>query len=387
MVDTMQQSASRSADRNDSPEVVIVGAGPAGLATAACLRRSSVSFVILERANNVGSAWRRHYERLHLHTTKRVSSLPHFAFPDEYPRYPSRDQMIEYLERYARAFDIRPEFDQEVISADPVAGGWTVRTSDGTHTAPNLVVATGINCVPHVPHWSGTDDFQGTVLHSSDYRNGRSWEGRRVLVIGFGNSGGEIALDLWEHGAQPTVAVRGPANVVPREVVGIPITSIGRFSRRMSPLIGDLITSPLLRLTIGDLTRFGLDQPRRPLRHVRESGRVPLIDVGTIRLIKKGLIAVRPGVRHFTRTGVVFDDDRDEDFDAVVLATGFRPGWDRFLRLPGIDAISDVTTAELEDRFDGLYFCGFSTLPTGMLGQIVMHSQRIAAAIAARANK
>ncbi len=198
----------------------IVGAGPAGLAVGACLQRAGIPFLILEQAATVGATWHGHYDRLHLHTPKSLSALPYLSFPKDYPRYPSRLQVIDYLEEYAGHFALAPKFGQRVVAARPSAGGWEVQTQDARLEAANLVVATGLACAPYLPQWPGQADFQGSCLHSSAYRNGEPFRQRRVLVVGFGNSGGEIALDLWEHGAQTSMAVRSPVNVVPREVLG-----------------------------------------------------------------------------------------------------------------------------------------------------------------------
>jgi indole-3-pyruvate monooxygenase len=215
---------------------IVVGAGPAGLAVGACLQRAGVSFLILEQADQVAVAWRRHYERLHLHTDKKHSELPFAPFPKEYPRYPSRLQMIDYLEGYARQFQLAPRLGQRVVSARRMNGSWEVQTQDTQYQAANLVIATGNSREPLVATWPGKGSFQGRVLHSSEYREGEAFRGQKVLVVGFGNSGGEIAIDLWEHGAETSLAVRSPVNVIPRDLFGIPILAIGILqSRRGGP--------------------------------------------------------------------------------------------------------------------------------------------------------
>src|SRR6476661_3734057 len=170
---------------------IIVGAGPAGLAVGACLQQAGISCLILEQADKAGVAWHRHYERLHLHTDKGHSELPFAPFPREYPRYPSRLQMISYLEAFARRFHLEPRLGQQVVSARQVDGLWEVRTQDTRYQASNLVIATGYSREPCVPAWPGQASFQGSLLHSSRYRNGEPFKGQKVLVVGFGNSGGE----------------------------------------------------------------------------------------------------------------------------------------------------------------------------------------------------
>ena len=259
----------------------------------------------------MGAAWHRHYDRLHLHTAKAYSELPFVPFPKDYPRYPSRLQVIDYLEAYARQFQLEPRFGQQVIAARYANGRWEVQTQDTRYQAMNLVIATGYNREPYLPSWPGQASFRGTLLHSSQYRNGEPFKNQKVLVVGFGNSGGEIAIDLWEHGAQPSLAVRSPVNVIPRELFGIPILAIGIVQRKLPPRLADALNAPILRAVVGDLTRYGLRQlPRGPVTQIQRDARIPLIDVGTIKLIKRGQITVCPGIERFTEEGVIFTDGK-----------------------------------------------------------------------------
>jgi cation diffusion facilitator CzcD-associated flavoprotein CzcO len=150
-------------------DTIVIGAGPAGLAVGAVLRRANVPFVTLERAMRIGESWRRHYDRLHLHTPKSHSALPYRAFPREYPRYPSREQIVEYLDDYARAFELAPEFGRDVQRCLRGADGvWDVATTAGHYRGRRVVVATGYNRVPNVPRWPGQDTFPASACSSSD---------------------------------------------------------------------------------------------------------------------------------------------------------------------------------------------------------------------------
>jgi cation diffusion facilitator CzcD-associated flavoprotein CzcO len=171
-----------------APPIVVVGAGPAGLAVAACLRRAGLESVILEQADTVGSTWRRHYDRLHLHTDKGHSALPFVPLPKGSPRYVSRDELVNYLDAYARGFALDIRLEQRVTSIERGEAGWRVRTPVDAFETTHVVVATGNARIPVVPTWPGVDDFRGRVEHCSDYRNGREYAGQRVLVVGFGNS-------------------------------------------------------------------------------------------------------------------------------------------------------------------------------------------------------
>ena len=375
------------AERHDT---IVVGAGPAGLAVAACLRRAGKDdVVILEREAELGSAWRKHYERLHLHTVKRHSSLPYLAFPSNAPTYVPRAQVVEYLEAYARAFDLRPATGEALVRAtrEPSGGGWRVETSRGVRQARHLVLATGFNREPHRPRFAGQDDFRGQILHSGAYRSGAAFRGQRVLVIGLGNTGGEIAIDLVEQGAAAVdLCVRGPVHVVKRDLLGVPTQLMTVSSMWMPKALLDRTFGLLARLAVGDLARHGIRRPAEGIiATIEKHKRIPLIDVGTIDLIKAGRIAVRPDVRTFDATGVTFVDGAHGDYDAVVLATGYRPRLDAFL--PDAAAVLDEHGYPRvhggESALPGLYFVGFHSPVTGMLREIGLEARRVAAAIAA----
>ena len=367
-------------------ETVIGGAGPAGLAVAACLRRRGRQFVLLERERSVGASWRGHYDRLHLHTDRRHSTLPFFSFPKGTPRYPSRLQVLAYLEAYAARFGVDPRFGEPVTAARR-RQGWEVETPAARYRAAHLVVASGVNALPHRPGWSGLEGFRGRLIHSSEYRNGEPFRDREVLVVGLGNSGGEIAIDLFEHGARPTLAVRGPVNVIPRELLGIPILTWSIALGTLPLAVADALSAPLLRAAMGNLESLGLRRPPfGPGAQVVRRARIPLIDVGTLELVRRGAVAIRGGITRFTPGGVIFDDGREGSYDAVVLATGFRPSVAEFLE--GADRVLGPEGRPLasgrEAARPGLYFCGFFVSPTGMLREIAREARRIARHISRR---
>lgn len=346
----------------------------------ACLKRAGVPCLILERGNEVGTAWRRHYRRLHLHTDKAHSELPFAPYPRDCPRYPSRLHVIQYLERYATDLRLEIRFGQEVAIARPTNGEWEVQTQDALYRATNLVIAAGYTRVPHLPTWPGQSSFRGTVLHSSLFEDGEPFRNQDVLVVGFGNSGGEIAMDLYEHGARASLAVRSPVNVIPRELLGIPILSIAIFESRLPPRLADALNAPILRAAIGDLGRYGLRKSAYgSMTQVRRDARIPLIDVGTIRLIKRGQITVHPGIHNLTDDSVTFTDGSHRCFDAVILATGYRPRVDAFLQdAPAVlDASGTPLSSGYESPIPGLYFCGYRVSATGMLREIAREAKHI----------
>ncbi|MGZ6142723.1 MAG: flavin-containing monooxygenase [Myxococcales bacterium] len=361
---------------------VIVGASAAGLATAACLKRKGSEFVLLEAGDRVGAAWRNHYERLHLHTAKSLSALPFVPFPREAPRYPSRAQVVEYLESYAERLLLAPQFGQRVVSIKRDGEAWTVRTAEVAYQARNVVVATGFTRVPSRPSWPGMAEFAGRILHSSEYRSGKAFAGQRVLVVGFGNSGGEIALDLCEQGARPSLCVRSPVNVIPRDFLGLPILAWGLALSLLPVAAGDAVARAVSRIRFGRLDAVGLRKlPYGPMRQIREHGRIPLLDVGTIARIRRGEIEVLPEIESFTRNGARFRTG-ERHFDAVVLATGYRPAVGEIVDAPGALDARGTPLRSGEETLPGLYFCGFNVVATGMLREISREAGRIANSIA-----
>jgi cation diffusion facilitator CzcD-associated flavoprotein CzcO len=366
-----------------NPAAVIVGAGPAGLACAVTMRAAGLDVRVFEKAENVGSAWRRHYDRLHLHTDRAHSGLPGMAMPSSYPSYPSRSQLIAYLESYAARFEVQPIFDTAVSCIRREGGGWRADMAAGPITAPVVVVATGIADAPYRPSWPGMEMYRGAVVHSSEYRNPKAYAGKRVLVVGFGNSGGEIALDLANAGVEVVLAVRGPVQILPRDLFGFPILSWAILYRHLPARFVDVFNAPILRLAVGNIERLGLRRAAKgPRQMVEQDGRVPLIDVGTLDRIRDGSIKVCGGIDRLTSDGVVFTDGSSSEFDAIVLATGFRPDLRRLI--PDVDGVFDrhgmpLTTGRATGA-PGLFFCGQIASPTGQLREIGLEAQAIAKA-------
>jgi cation diffusion facilitator CzcD-associated flavoprotein CzcO len=342
--------------------------------------------IVLERGRTVAPAWRYHYERLHLHTNKEVSGLPHRPMPADYPKYPSRDQVADYLADYAKRERIRIRLNTEAASCRRRGDRWIVITTAGASLdAERVVIATGLNENPHMPRYPKQELYEGALLHSADYRNAQPYVGQHVLVVGFGNSAGEIALDLMEHGALAYISVRSPSVVVPRDILGIPVLTIARWLSALPPRMADWMSKPVLWATVGDISKLGIPKaPWGPLEQIATRQKIPMLDVGTLDALRSGAIKSRPGIDRFTEKGVTFVGGTSEPFDAVIFATGFEPGVDRILESTeglldeqGRPLVSGGATAQR-----GLYFCGFREPPTGRLRAIGIEAERIADLIA-----
>ena len=364
----------------NNSDAIIIGAGPAGIACAASMGALGLHARVLEKATTVGSVWRRHYDHLHLHTDRNHSGLPGMVMPRTYPTYPSREQVVEYLENYAAHFRVQPTFNTTALKIARDGLHWRVDTDNASFSSPVVVIATGWADFPYRPSWPGSDTFQGNLIHSSEYRNATPYIGKRVLVVGFGNSGGEIALDLANARIDTTLAVRGPVQILPRDLLGIPILNWAIAQKSLPTGVVDFINAPVIRLAVGPMERFGLKRAAKgPRRMIEEDGRVPLLDVGTLARIRDGSIGVRGGIDRFTPDGVVFSDQAVQKFDAVILATGFRP--DLRELLPNVNGVLSregkplVTGRATNER--GLYFCGLVASATGQLREIGLEARRI----------
>jgi len=365
----------------DTP-TLIVGAGPAGLAVAGRLRQAGLEFEVIEKSDRVGDAWHRHYDRLRLHTVKQLSHLPGLDFPEHYPRYVPKKDLADYYARYAEVFTIEPMFGEEAKTVRRSDGRWLTTTGTGLEVlSDNVVIATGLNQAPFQPTYPGVGSFTGRLVHSKEYRNPDPFSGEKVLVVGMGNTGAEIALDLSEAGVDTTISVRGPVNIVPRDVLGRPTQLTARMLARLPKGLADRLGSLLRRLTVGDLTDYGIATPQiAPLAQLREKGKTPVIDVGTVEAIKKGGIAVRPAVAHVEADRVVFSDGREGRYDSVIFATGYRPMLKELLP-DGRDLLDEGGLPRHVSGGGpsrGLFFVGFDNhRPGGVLGTVVEESTEV----------
>jgi putative flavoprotein involved in K+ transport len=367
--------------------IVILGGGLAGLSTAGALKKAGAAAVVLDRYDTNGRSWLRRYDRLHLHTVRAFSGLAHFPVPRSYPKYLSRDMYAEYLQRYAETLDIDVVHDCNVsgVEVNGQAHGdaqrFTLRTSRGDYSAETLVVATGMFGEPIVPVIPGFDEFKASAIHSSEYKTARDYAGKRVLVVGIGNTGAEIAADLAEQGAQfVAISIRTAPPVVPRDFLGVPVQLFGIWLDGIPPKLADRIGQIISRIASGNLTRYGLPSPQWQPFSAR---RVPVIDVGFIASLKDGHVSIRPTIARFTSSGVVFSDGRTEEFDAVIFATGYRTGLQQLLNVPGLldeRGFPKHGNGE-ETSVPGLYFMGFIESHRGLMFEIESASRRLARTI------
>jgi putative flavoprotein involved in K+ transport len=348
--------------------------------------------VVLEKSDRVGASWRRHYDRLHLHTTRRLSALPGLPMPRRFGRWVARDDVVRYLEKYAEHHELEIVTAVEVsrVERSPDGTGWLLHATGGRQlTGAAVVVATGYNHTPRLPDWPGlgeyTRDHTRELLHACAYRNPGPYAGRDVLVVGVGNTGAEIAVDLVEGGAgRVRLSVRTAPHIVRRSTAGWAAQYTGVLCRRLPVAVVDRLARPMARLSVPDLSAQGLPRPGTGLYTRVKQGAIPVQDVGLIDAVRGGRVEIVASVDGFEDGGVLLADGTRIEPDAVIAATGYSRGLEDLVGHLGVlDARGrpQVHGARTAESAPGLYFTGFTNPISGMLRELAIDAERIARAV------
>ncbi|MFJ5732396.1 flavin-containing monooxygenase [Streptomyces paradoxus] len=370
--------------------VYVIGGGPGGLSVAYALRARGIRAVVLEKSDRVGSSWRGHYDRLHLHTTRRLSSLPGLPMPRRFGRWVSRDDVVRYLEKYAEHHRLEIVTGVEVsrVERTPDGTGWLLHATGGRElTGAAVVVATGYNHTPRLPDWPGRSAFSGEFLHAREYRSGKPYAGRDVLVVGVGNTGAEIAVDLVESGASRVrLAVRTVPHIVRRSTAGWAAQYSGVLVRRLPVGLVDRISRVQARVALPDLSAHGLPRPDTGLYTRVKQGAVPVQDVGLIDAVRKGRVEIVAAVDAFEDGGkIALADGTRISPDVVIAATGYVRALEGLVG--HLDVLDDrgrpvVHGARTPSTAPGLYFTGFTNPISGNLREMALDAVKIAKAVA-----
>jgi cation diffusion facilitator CzcD-associated flavoprotein CzcO len=322
----------------------IVGAGSSGLTAAKNLKEQGIAYDIFEREDGIGGNWyygrpnSSVYRSIHLISSKPLTEYTDFPMPADYPDYPSHEQVLAYFKAYARRFAIERDIqlNTEVTRIEPVENGrlWDVtvrRRADGadgaggseteteTRRYRGVIICNGHNWYPKIPEYPGA--FAGQTLHSSEYKTPDALEGRRVLVVGAGNSGCDIAAESATHAAKTFLSTRRGYWYMPKYFFGRPVDQVGeRLLRLGVPLaIRRLIGRVTYGLAVGDLSRYGVKQPDHKLFETH-----PIVNAQLPYYIAHGAVIPKPDIARLDGDGVVFTDGTREPIDLIVYATGFR---------------------------------------------------------------
>ncbi len=366
---------------------MVVGAGPAGLATSAALVRAGRPVLLLERADRVGASWSARYDSLHLHTVRWLSALPGLRIPREYGRWVGRDDLVRYLTTYAEVHGLRPELGVTVTRVEGEDAGWVVRTDAGDRPARRVVLATGYSHTARQPDWPGVDTFTGDLRHSADYREPSRYAGQKVLVVGAGNSATEIALDLLGAGARVTLSVRTPPNIVRREAFGIPSQVFGIALKKAPLALMDPLAAGMRRLSVPDLSAHGLPRTTNPYTQFRRTGTVPILDTGIVDAVRSGRVAVVAATQSVEGAVVHLADGSSLEPDAVIAATGFTTGLEPLVGHLGVLDARGVPRVHGADDLQvarGLHFVGIRAELSGLLRAIGLDARAVGRTLAAR---
>ena len=339
-------------------DVVVVGGGQAGLALGHHLAKRGVDFVILEAASEPAAAWRGRWDSLRLFTPARYSGLPGLPFPGDPDRYPSREDVVDYLTAYAERFGLPVELGSPVRSVAPRAGGYRVDLGDRSYEAGQVVIATGPFQVPFLPPLSDRLDPRVPAMHSVEYRSPQDVRYGRVLIVGGGNTGFQIAEELSEsHEVHLSIGSR--QTPLPQRIFG--------------------------RSVFWYLDRTGLIRlPRTTRVGRRMAGRDTLIG-SSPRGIRKHGVRVHGRTTGIAGTRFTFDDGGTLEPDAVIWATGFRTDHS-WVDAAVFDAAGEVTHERGVTAAPGLYFLGLTwqhTRGSALLGWVGDDAEHIAGRIEA----
>lgn len=397
--------------RGYSARVIIVGAGPAGLAVAATLAQQGQRAMLVERGSAVGDSWRDRWDGLRLHTMRALSGLPGAPIPRRYGRWVSKDDFADYLSDYAARFNLQPELGVRATRVDRDGTGWRVTTvPSGPSTAARpveleagttaenvpatarwagaVVIATGYSRVPVIPDWPGRDIYAPPMMHTSDYRNAWGYGGQRVLVVGVGNSAAEIAAELVEGGATVWLSVRTPPNIVRRSSLGVPSQLVGLTMKRAPELVMNPASALLRKVSVPDLSDYGLPAPAGGFSQFLRTRTVPVLDHGFVDHVRAGRITVVAAVDHLTEDAVHLVDGTVLQPDRVVCGTGFRPALESLVGHLGVldqHGLPLVNGQDTHLSAPGLHFVGITVELSGLLHEIGLEARGVGRALASTA--
>jgi cation diffusion facilitator CzcD-associated flavoprotein CzcO len=307
-------------------QVIVIGAGPAGLATAYYLKQANIPFTVLERAANVGETWRNLYPSLRLNTTRWYSYLPGKTFPWHYPIFPTGKQYHQYLVDYAAEFDLNRHI-QFGVTVERLSrtddGAWRVESTAGVETVPVVVSATGRYGAPKMPDIPGLETFEGTALHGHDYHGPEPFAGKRVMVVGNGPTGVDLAPELGREPGMPPVLLSMRTGVMlrPRYLYGLPKHAWSILGDWLPDAIGKPLVGHMTDIKFENLDAVGIRTPTPE----EESTAAGTRGAELIHAVQAGEVVCVPGPRRFFGRCVELDDGSVHEIDAVILATGYQP--------------------------------------------------------------
>ena len=367
-------------------DVIVIGAGAAGLAAASELVRRQVACTVLEQSDRVGASWVCRHPQLQLNTHRLLSGLPGWPIPKSAGPFPGRDAYVAYLEAFAERMGVRPVFGVTCKQLFRDGANWLVQTNAGIRRTHHVVVATGFDRLPHIPQWPGADRYEGQLIHASRFGRAERYAGKRVLVVGAGNSGTDVINHLAGVGVERLwVSVRHGPTVIPKRLFKLPLQISSPFLAMLPVAAGDLVLNRTERVAFGNLAGWGLPKhPDGAVRRLSEHAIAPAIDDGFIAALKSGLVEVVREVTGFDRCCVQLADGEKIAPDIIVCATGYKTGLDPIVGHLGIlDDLGrpSINGAEQCPACPGLWFTGMRPAIDGTLRAAGRAGRKIARSI------
>lgn len=368
---------------------IVIGAGLSGLTAARELARRGIPVTVVDARDRVAEPWRARHPQLRLNIHRHFAGLPGRPLPDADGAFLRRDTVIDYLEGYAADLDVPIRFGGKVTAIDRVGPVWRLRTGDQTHECGHVIFATGRDRVPHMPGWKGRDGFTGELIHAADLGDVARLDGKRVLVVGAGNSGGDVLNHLVRHSpAEVLVSVRhGPA-IVPTRVFGFPLHRAANLFAALPVVSLDPAFRLMQWLFFGNLARYGLkSHPDGGGTRLLRDGIAFAMDDGFVAAVKDGRFQVAGDVAEFQKDTVMFNDGQSFSPDTVICATGYRTGLEPLLgHLSVLDdrGVPLHPAGEADPANPGLWFTGYRPVFQGYFHAAAESAGRIADAVQAQ---
>ena len=363
--------------------VVVIGAGLSGLAAARELAQRNIPVTVLEVRDRIAEPWRARYPQLRLNIHRHFASLPGIPITRRDGTFLHRDTVVDYLERYAASLDVPIHFGADVKRIEKTETGWRVITTQCVYSCAHLIIATGRDRIPYIPVWPGRGEFTGELLHAAHLGDVARFDGKRVLVVGAGNSGSDVLNQLARRApSEVWISVRhGPA-IVPTRIFGFPLHRLARLFAALPVTLLDPAFRLTQRLFLGDLARYGLNShPDGGGTRLLRDGIAFAIDDGFIAALRQGRFLVVKEVTGFDRNRVLFSDESDCIPDIVICATGYRSGLETLVGDLGVlndNGYPYYSMGEADPANPGLWFTGFKPIFTGYFDAAGIAANRIA---------
>lgn len=386
----MAETTIRPVTNEPVEPAIVVGAGAAGLAVAHALMNAGVPTAILEKESRLAEPWHRRHRQLHLNTHRDLSSLPGLAYPQGTPAFPHKTVVIRHMNDFREENRLPVQFGVAVEEIVFKGDHWALLTSAGLRLARHVVIATGRDRQPFIPEWKGMTGFAGRIIHAADFGDARDYAGKKVLVVGAGNSG----FDTLNHLAGINTAAiwlsarNGPA-LLPKRFGKIAVHRLSPFMARLPLRVADAVMAATQRLVFGDLTKFGMPPALSGGASRLTSDYTAIAsDDGAVSAIKAGKIVVVPAIREFARDGVILANGNLIHPDIVIAATGYRTGLEPMVGKLGVldkKGVPLFNGGQGDSRWPGLWFTGMRPSIRGCFANAGIMAKAITKRIASSA--